>query len=627
MDAEGQWTKISCEKSGHNGTAQQQLMIKIATGWSLSTCTRSATNSKNSMLKHLLPISLGLTCALSYGQGNVVVQVTSPSSIAGNYANAYAVASSGWGVADLLLPENAVQDDLVLGFDGTTADSLGCESLVNAAEVAGKIAVIYRGTCNFSLKALNAQTAGARAVLLISNGDALNINMQGGDYGAEVTIPVVMIGQTNGAAIRAVMDQETVNAFIGNNYGAFPTNLSMDVYDYIVPPAAAYPTILAGGSSEYSAVLGGFIHNFGSEAQSSARLRAVVTQDGTEVYNEVGEALNLVPGDSALIVLPAFTQSAYSGEYIVTYTAETDLPDDFDADNTQTASLYFGDLVSYAPVDAASGLPTGEVRVVPSGFGSGFRTCLTFADPNASRMVVTGLHFTGSTPTDVAAPVDTSLIGMDAYAYAFQWVDLITDASARPTDVGLISMTNGNATYSYTSDLQNEPIFIPFPSPLTLVDNERYLFCVETTDSLVRHGWNDQLDYALTGDQTGVPTTLIYAQSVWYNGFTNLAGSPSLAVKTMDVNIIGIREEGQVELTPYPNPTTDLLRIPMRGLSGAAVLRIYGIDGSLVSEQKMGITANEVMTVDVSTLSAGTYMFHVDLENGKRSDFRVVVAK
>jgi len=578
------------------------------------------------MLKHLLPLTFGLTCTLGYAQGDVVVQVISPNSIAGNYAHAYAVAASGWSVPDLMDPANAVQQELVLGYDGSAADSLGCEALVNGAEVDGKIAVIYRGTCNFSLKALNAQNAGAAAVLLISNGNDLNINMQGGDYGDQVTIPVVMISQADGATIRSVMEQEPVTAFIGNNFGAFPTNLNIDVYDVMVPPAAGYPSILASSAAEYEAVLGGYVHNFGSEAQSSARLRAVVTQNGTEVYNEVGEALNLVPGDSALILLPSFTQPNLSGEYIITYTAEADLPDDFAADNTYTTSLYFGDLVSYAPIDASTNLPTGEVGVVPRGFGSGFRTCLSFIDPNASRLAVTGLQFTGSTPVDRAAPVDTSLINMDVYIYAFQWVDLITDFYARPTDNGLVSMTNGNGSYTYTSDLQDESIFIPFAAPLTLQDNQRYLFCVETQDSLVRHGWNDQLDYETTGSQTLSPTTLIYAGQ-WYNGFTGLAGAPSVAAKTMDINSIGIREDEKVELTPFPNPTADMVRIPMRGHHGAAVLRIFGSDGTLCSEQKTSITSNEVMNVDLTGMSAGTYMFHLEFENGKRSDFRVVVTK
>ena len=49
----------------------------------------------------------------------------------------------------------------VLVDDGTAADSLGCGVLVNNAAISGNIAVVYRGTCEFGVKALNAQNAGA----------------------------------------------------------------------------------------------------------------------------------------------------------------------------------------------------------------------------------------------------------------------------------------------------------------------------------------------------------------------------------------------------------------------------------------------------------------------------------
>lgn len=585
---------------------------------------------KRHMRKQLCSIALCLTAGLAFGQGNVVVQVLTPASIADSYTNAYAVAASGWGVPDLTLPENAVQDTLAFGFDGTAADSLGCEALVNPQDVAGKIAVIYRGSCPFSQKATNAQNAGARAILLISNGDDLAINMQGGDLGPTVTIPVAMISQTNGALIRPVMEAETVTALIGNNFGAFPNNLNIDGFDIFVPSAACMPALVATDDSEYQVSLGGFVHNFGSEAQSTGRLRAVVSQNGTELYNEVINVGELPPGDSVLVTLPQFTQPAYAGEYNITYTVESDVVDDFEDDNTYSIPLLFSDLLSYVPVDPLTNLPKAELTVLPAEFGGSFRTCIAFADTNASRLAATGLYFAGRTPTDLAEPNDSALTDMLVITYAYLWTDVLANAFTTPTDAGLTTLANGS--YTYTENLQGEMVFIPFDDAITLDDNQRYMFCVETAEPLLRHGWNEDVDYSLTNDpDLGVadePTSFIRNGATWFNGFTGLGGGPALGLKVIDENSIGINENtDRVEITPFPNPAQDLLRVPMKGSEGSGMLRIFSATGSLVSEQNIAIGGNETMVVDLSKVASGTYMFHVDFENGKRSDFRVVVAK
>lgn len=582
------------------------------------------------MRKQLSTLALGLLSGLAVGQGNVVVQVLSPAPIANSYANAFAVAASGWGVADLTIPENAVLGQLVMAYDGSAADSLACESIVNQAEVAGNIAVIYRGSCTFGQKALNAQEAGALAVLLISNGDDLNINMQGGDFGPQVTIPVAMISQSSGAVIRPVVDVEPVSAFIGNNFGAFPNNLNLDELDIFLPHGLGIPSLVATNASEFQVPLGSFVRNFGNEAQNTARLRVRITQNGNEVYNQVSNDVELQPGDSVFVTLPQFTQSSYTGVYNITYSVESDVTDDFPNDNSLTIPLSFGELISYAPLDPVTLLPSSDGSVIPATFTETFSSCLVYSNPNASRLAVTGLYFTGRTPTDVVAPLDSALTGMLVSTSAFLWSGTLENAFTLPIAGSLATLYNGS--YNYDSDRQNEPVFIPFPAAIVLENNERYLFCAETADPLLRHGWSNAVDYQLTSDpDLGVddqPTTML-RNSVdgWFNGFGNATGTPSLAVRTIAANSIGINELDRVELTPFPNPAQDILRIPMKGFDGAAMLRIFNATGAVVSEQKVAVGGNETMVVDLSNVANGTYMFHVDFENGQRSDFRVVVTK
>jgi len=95
-----------------------------------------------------------------------------------------------------------VTGDLVLVDDGTANPSFGCSALVNGVDVNGKIAVIDRGGCQFSLKALNAQNAGAIAVIICNNNGDAPFTMGPGDQGDDVTIPAIMISQADCQTIR-----------------------------------------------------------------------------------------------------------------------------------------------------------------------------------------------------------------------------------------------------------------------------------------------------------------------------------------------------------------------------------------------------------------------------------------
>ena len=157
--------------------------------------------------------------------GQVGLHINSPSSIANSYIQtnefSYAGTQTGWGTPDINIAANAVQGDLVLVDDGTSGTSThghplsaeGCSPLLNS--LTGKIAVIYRATCQFGTKFLNAQNAGAIGAILISfDGNA--VGMAAGNDGASVTIPSIMVTNTIGQTIiNELNNNNTVNATIG----------------------------------------------------------------------------------------------------------------------------------------------------------------------------------------------------------------------------------------------------------------------------------------------------------------------------------------------------------------------------------------------------------------------------
>jgi hypothetical protein len=94
---------------------------------------------------------------------------------------------------------------------GTSADgtTTGCTAITS--NVAGKIALVDRGTCAFVVKAAVAQAAGAKAVLVVNTTAGVQ-GMSGDD--PTVTIPALLISSTDGAAIKAALPGVTVEWFI-----------------------------------------------------------------------------------------------------------------------------------------------------------------------------------------------------------------------------------------------------------------------------------------------------------------------------------------------------------------------------------------------------------------------------
>ena len=136
------------------------------------------------------------------------LNINSPGSIAGPMSSLEGAVSNN----NLLTNVGPVTGDLVLYNDDASGTAhLACGSAANAASLSGKIAVIDRGSCNFTNKIKNAQTAGAIAVIMVNNvgGDSI-IVMGASPADNTITIPAVMISQNNGSTIKSLLAANTV---------------------------------------------------------------------------------------------------------------------------------------------------------------------------------------------------------------------------------------------------------------------------------------------------------------------------------------------------------------------------------------------------------------------------------
>lgn len=113
------------------------------------------------------------------------------------------------------LTNTPITADLVVVEDDNSGSSTdpydGCDNITNGSSISGKIAVIRRGECNFTVKVLNAQNEGAVAVVIVNDVPMDPIVM--GGNGAQITIPAVMIYQSDGEAlIASLLNGDTINA-------------------------------------------------------------------------------------------------------------------------------------------------------------------------------------------------------------------------------------------------------------------------------------------------------------------------------------------------------------------------------------------------------------------------------
>jgi uncharacterized protein (TIGR03437 family) len=117
------------------------------------------------------------------------VQINSPLVIAGIYPGAF----SDFGPA---LRGSTLTGNVVLALPNE-----GCTPLTNSAQMAGRIAVIPRGTCTFTTKVRNAQRAGAVAVIITNNTSPLQFFMGDDGTGDDITIPSYLLDQNISAPI------------------------------------------------------------------------------------------------------------------------------------------------------------------------------------------------------------------------------------------------------------------------------------------------------------------------------------------------------------------------------------------------------------------------------------------
>ena len=157
------------------------------------------------------------------------------------------VTMSGTGAGDLSAPITAVATLIPPGSDANSSDS-GCSADHFADFPVGDVALVQRGSCNFSEKVDHAIEAGASAVLIFNEGQEGRTDAVQGTLGDNYDLPVLGLSFEAGAALAdgehtadVLLVTELVEYTLTNTYAELPGTT-----DEVVMLGAHLDSVMAG---------------------------------------------------------------------------------------------------------------------------------------------------------------------------------------------------------------------------------------------------------------------------------------------------------------------------------------------------------------------------------------------
>ncbi len=576
-------------------------------------------------MKKLLLSVIALAAFTIQTNAQIIVRGISPTAIVGNKPFTWA---DNWGqTPDFNIPGTYVQDTLTLAEDGTpgwdstvaiphTKSQEGCSPLINASAVAGKIAVVYRGTCNFSTKALNAQNAGAVAVIII-NRDPDPVGMAGGTDGALITIPVVMIGSGPGLDITTAMLAGDVVMFLGNKVGTLANDLVINSEFAKIPVETGTSNLLS--DNVFDPAVRAF--NFGSTSQPGVSIKLNVNGPGVggpSVYTNTVAAGAIATGDSAEVVnggtfsFPTLDMTTLAdGEYFLKYTAYSSLGDDDSSDNSYSSSFNVNtNFLSKSKLDANND-PVHTTYPQNTSNPGAYDACMTFTNPAASELMVTGLKFVPSADISVY-----DMTGEEIALSIYEWTTPNDETTIVFPPVATVS------AYLPGNSINRTSVYQALTYPIGLQDDVVYLVCATSSEiSNVVFGYDGGINFDGTINYDILTTSAIQIAGTWYTAGWSGTNALSLALEVAP-NTIGLDEGVLLNAVAYPNPTNDELNIRVNA-EGTATITFTDLSGKVASTSSMNIN-NGTATVNTSKLASGAYIANIVAANGASAKINVI---
>ncbi|HRO42662.1 MAG TPA: T9SS type A sorting domain-containing protein [Flavipsychrobacter sp.] len=575
--------------------------------------------------------------------------VESPASISGpkNFTYSSNPGMTGpWGA--ILTPR--VHEEVV-----RVSDSEACGAI---SGVMGKWALIYRGNCEFGVKALNAQNAGAIGVIIYNHTPDEMINMGAGASGGSVSLPVVFVSKQDGTAMRNQL-LASQQVFISlSPWGFGKTHDLAFVNGSAAPsPGMAVPLAQLDGSdvAAFRGYTAAAVANTGSANATNVKVKSTVTftplgGSATPFYTDSSVLATLTTGDSVqLISSPRnfkFTPTQ-TGTYNFSYNLTSDNADEYVYDNQQNFSFSItNDAYSRGRYDVTTGNPviTGYSRInsttTPWTWGPMF-----YVKKGGYQFKELRFALMDQDTSQHAFP--NGFID----AYVFKWKDLNGDKFIQGGELSI----KGAALHEFQGlDSPKKIIRVNIGDPndgqpMTIVSEDTSHYWVAfnlglefrlsvdgnsnyyTRAFAAEHGTTPSFDYWAPGilkakgdislianDDTiraipyGPPTQ--FTTQIDSADFTQQEAIPAVALimGMWPVSVKNTSANNERFLTVYPNPATDVLYASL-DLEKESNVYIKVMDelGRQISLESKGKIKSGKIPVDISNLTPGRYYLSV----------------
>lgn len=529
-------------------------------------------------------------------------RATAPTSIAGSYDYGYPV---DWGPTTLTA---TIEAPVAWGYDAT-GDSLGCVPIVT--DLTGKIALIRRGGCMFSLKAYHAQAAGAVGTIIINhtyNADGGGIvNMTGGDSMTAVVTPAAFLTRDDGDILLAEYDNGnpvTAAFFIPVIDNAHA------VYHYATPQ----DQILDLDEMDIT------VYNNSNHDETNVVATVVITDPaGNQTTLTENVATISANTDSTISFANAYTPvdtGMYTAEFTVTADSATYNNEVITQNFRVTEHTWAND----------NGTSIGAI--IPSGFDQTFRYDVgNFFFTGANIATVTHMSFGLEEPDSVDGETFDIILydadaNLDGQLDGTDYADYTTVAFASYT-VDAASMPANDTVVVELAPLLGTDI--------QLAAGGTYLITVQYDGLLSPNGNTTPPNYmhSSPGSYEFV-NTIVYTDQLYTGGW---GGNWNAILRlhtdgfVEDPNSTESVQLDNAKINVFPNPTTEFVSVDLEleNISENVDVTITDINGRVIATQSFSNVQNDRFTFDVQDYAAGNYFIRVQTEEGfKTKHFAVV---
>ncbi len=598
-------------------------------------------------------------CLIAFGMQAQKLRVTAPSSLVKNLNFDYAEngATPSWG--NVAITSTYSNISVELANDGSSSPEKGCGTLSNTT-MTGKAALVYRGTCEFGVKAKNAQDAGAVICIIVNNDPLGAVGMAGGTQGPNVNIPVLMIGKSDGDLIKAQLDAGT-NVTISLTPWSYGYNYDIAIEQgYAVRPYnLTQPQYLLSASSslldnEYYHVYDGatYIQNYSAEPFDSIFFKTGIYDGSSMLHGDsvlryytdtIFPTTNIMPGDSSDTSIAMVFNGSYDlnslakGSYDVMTMAEIAVGngDENFGDNVSASKLTITDNMYSKSSLKADNTPYIDFTFSPVGTAQ-WGQVLHF--PLAQKMIIEKVTM----PVFLRANSGTDdLDGKTVTINVYKWVN--ADGDSALDEAELTDNLVGTGSYTFPAGSIVDPATRTLLTDFYLTDLDLYPgdSGVAVTDvgvywvaaaldgaTDIGFGVDKTADNSLRNNffkyssQNASPLSSLWPQALisdngFYSTYSN-TGVPAM-VLTMKEKPDGINDVNKaLELSVFPNPASNYAQITATFDQNQEFIayEVMDVTGKMIQSDRVENATEANFDLNTSRFAPGSYVIKVSSPEG-----------